>query len=327
MIKQLLLSAVCVATVISCSNNNPQKSLNYLSMNKPDTTLKLFAPGTVSRGLYERDFTINPDGTEIFYSIMSRNYSVIVTSKLVNNKWSQPEVAHFSGSTEYFDAEPHITPDGKHLMFLSTRAPEGMEQKEGWHYQNIWVCDKTNDGWSKPYNLGKPINTDSGEYFPSVTNSGTLYFTREEANGEQYIYRSEMVNGKYQEPEKLPKQINRNKFQYNACIAPDESYIILCTNITDGKSRRTDYAISYRSDNDTWSELTLLGNNINYSGSHALSPYITPDGKYLFFSQSRQNSSTITRYNTTDMYKAINEPQNGNSDIYWISTEAFKYRK
>lgn len=321
--RQLLFYVASVITIASCSNSKQNSSLEYMGMSKPDTTLQIFAPGLVSRGLFERDFTISPDGTEIFYSVMSRSYSVIVTSKLTDNRWSKPEVAGFSGSTEYFDAEPHITPDGKRLMFLSTRAPKGMEQKEGWYYQNIWVCDKTDNGWSEPYNLGTPVNTDGGEYFPSVTNNGTLYFTKELSSGEQYIYRSKLVNGKYQEPERLPEQINRTKSQYNACISPDESYIILCTNISDSTSRRTDYVISYRYDNETWSEPELLKNNINYPGSHALSPYITPDGKYLFFSQARKSDKTVKRYNTKDMYKAINEPQNGNSDIYWISTEAF----
>ena len=56
--------------------------------------------------------------------------------------------------------------------------------------------DRKKDGWSKPYNLGPPINTDDPEYFPSVTRDGTIYFTREIDDGgkkRSLIHRARMA--------------------------------------------------------------------------------------------------------------------------------------
>ena len=39
----------------------------YLGQTPPGTTPKLFAPGVVSTGLYERDFAVAPEGREFFY--------------------------------------------------------------------------------------------------------------------------------------------------------------------------------------------------------------------------------------------------------------------
>ncbi len=58
--------------------------------------------------------------------------------------------------------------------FLSTR-PDGDEAVGD---QDIWYVERNGSGWSLPVNLGEPVNTDGGEFFPSLTRDGTLYFTR-----------------------------------------------------------------------------------------------------------------------------------------------------
>jgi len=314
---------------LSCNSKSKIKKPLFIdneifSMTEGDTTINIFAPGIISTAHYERDFTINPDGDELFYTIMSRGFSVIVTSKKVNNKWSQPEVASFSGSKDYFDAEPHITPDGTKLMFLSTRPNKGEEAKPGWANQNIWICNKTENGWGEPYKISNLISSEKGEYFPSVTKNGTLYYTKEEGQREQYIYRSKLVNGKYSKPEKLPETINQSRFQFNACIAPDESYIIVCTQLKENNIGTVDYAISYRDNNDNWTQLKSIGHGINFEGSVAVSPYITPDGKFFVFSQARKSDKEFTKYNMNIINNLLTECQNGSSDLYWISTEILK---
>jgi hypothetical protein len=39
-----------------------------------------------------------------------------------------------------------------------------------------------------------------------------------------------LIDGKYQEPEKLPPQVNSGLTQYNAFIDPDEKYLIVPVN-------------------------------------------------------------------------------------------------
>ena len=65
-------------------------------------------------------------------------------------------------------------------------------EKEG--NEDIWVVDRIGKSWGKPYNLGEPICTEDAEFFPSLTNDGTMYFTRQFKGGNtNIIYRSKQL--------------------------------------------------------------------------------------------------------------------------------------
>jgi len=54
------------------------------------------------------------------------------------------------------------------------------------------------DGWRKPAKLGENINTHVSETFPSITNDGTICFSRASENPRaEHIYRSRLINGHY----------------------------------------------------------------------------------------------------------------------------------
>jgi hypothetical protein len=188
--------------------------------------------------------------------------------------------------------------------------------------------DRTADGWSTPYNLGPPVNSSDDEYFPSVTNSGTIYFTRNKKGSRiSYIYRSRLVNGIYQEAEKLGSGVNSGRSQYNAFIAPDESYIIVPTVGRDDSYGGTDYYISFRRTDDTWIGPVNMGEIINTRRTAEFSPYVSRDGKYFFFMAVRtpgeEDASPQNDLTYNKLIKYHNSPQRGSSDIYWVSTDFF----
>ncbi len=88
---------------ISTSYSQTKEILNntYMGEKHPNLTPKIFAPGTVTTDMVERDFTISPDGKQIYYSLgVSLGHSsktVIILVEQVNGKWSKPKVASFSG--------------------------------------------------------------------------------------------------------------------------------------------------------------------------------------------------------------------------------------
>jgi hypothetical protein len=297
---------------------------NYVGQKTPGSEPQLFAPGFVSTGLYERDVAMTPDGGEFYFGLLSSGYATIVVTKRIGDEWTDPEIAPFSANAEYLDLEPHITPDGRRLMFLSTRPREGQEYQAGWANQDIWVADRTErGGWSEPYNLGPPVNTDAAEFYPSVTRDGTIYFTRdvnEEGQRKSFIFRARMVDGVYAEPERLPEQVNPGDTQYNAFIDPDERYLIVCIAGLPDAIGRGDYYVSFRFDDDTWTGPVNMGDKINTPGNSAPSPYVSPDGRYFFFASTRKihgdAESNERRY--ADIRRRQTEPGNGNSDVYWV---------
>jgi hypothetical protein len=320
-----LIAGIAAFGPADVASKNARLKGDYLGQTPPGAEPQLFAPGVVSAGLYERDVAMTPDGDEFYFGLLSGSYATIVVAKRIGNEWTDPEIAPFSTNPDYLDLEPHITPDGLRLLFLSTRPPEGQEYKPGWANQDIWVVDRMErGGWSEPYNLGPPVNTDAAEFYPSVTRDGTMYFTRdvrEDGQRKSFIFRARMVDDAYAEPEKLPDQVNASDMQYNAFIDPDERYLIVCIAGLPDAIGMGDYYVSFRSEDDTWTGPVNMGDKINTPDNSAPSPYVSPDGKYFFFASTRKiqsgdEAATERRYE--DIRRQQTEPGNGNSDIYWV---------
>ena len=299
----------------------------YLGQTPPGDTPELFAPGIISTPLYTRDIAMTPDGSEIYFCVSALGYNLIFYTKQTDNKWSTPGVAPFIKDLKYMYYEPHITPDGKMMLFLSNMVDkDGVEGD-----QDIWAVNRINDSWGEPYNLGAPVNSDGAEFYPSVTKDGTIYFTRQPAgDANSYIYRSKMIDGKYSDVEKLPAQVNCGTARYNAYIDPGEKFIIVPAVGIEGGFGGTDYYIVFRNNKDNWSDPINMGNKMNTESGREYSASLSPDGKYLFFMSGRTlPDTTVTSSNLTLNYilDKFNKPQNGNSDIYWISASFIKQLK
>ena len=296
---------------------------SYLGQNPPGTTPVVFAPGIVSTGLYTRDIAISKDGTEIYFCISEAAATAILVTKLINNRWTEPAIAPFSGKG-FFDFEPHISPDGTKFFFLSNRPPQGKEAKPGWFYQKIWMMNRTDTGWSEPQIVEEPISSEDNEFFPSSTNEGTLYFTRSNKEGKAMIYRSNLENNKYKKSEIVNIPIPGNGILFNAFVAPNEDYIITCAFNIDSTNIDQDYYISFKKSTCEWSQLIKFGPEINSPGDNANSAYVSPDGKYLFFSSSRKNPSLPKIQSGSSIKEIIRTksvPGYGASAIYWVDSK------
>jgi hypothetical protein len=303
----------------------PTLTGEYLGQTPPGGEAELFAPGIVSTGIYTRDIAMTPDGEEIYYGVMIGPFTAIMQTELENGRWTQPEVAPFSANPRFMNLEPHISPDGQRFFFLSNRPADGSalepEQVGSWVNQDIWVMDRVVDGWGEPHNLGPPVNSSDAEYFPSVTREGTIYFSRQPSGSqESYIYRSRLVEGDYQEPEMLPPQVNSTAVQFNAFIAPDESYLIVSVVGRDDSVGNADYYIVFRDEDDRWSEPINMGDTINTPRGGEWSPFVTRDGRYFFFmsSRTRPPESFPETLTAESLWQAYTSPQNGNADMYWV---------
>jgi hypothetical protein len=303
---------------------------NYLGQKEPGVKAEIFAPGIVSNGMNERGLAITADGREIYFELIFGRIATIMVTRIKDGRWSEPVVAPFAADLKFFCLEPSLSADDRKILFLSNRPRQGDEPKPGWTYQHIWVAERQADGpWGEPYDIGAPINSTEAEFFPALTDDGTLYFTRSAPSGEKpAIWRSRQLNGKYQAPEPLPATVNGNGKPYNAFIARDESYLIACVNgrqdsLTPGAAN---YYIFFRSADDQWSAGVNLGADINFAGSSANAPYVSRNGKYFFFGSSPAKPlPSSTKEVTLGMIKDyINGPQNGASDVYWCDASVLK---
>jgi len=314
--------------VVRTGGEFPRLQGPYLGQTPPATgKAALFASGIVSTGMTERGLAATKDGLEIFFEQSPGGVVTIMTTRLVDGRWTEPVIAPFASDLKYFYFEPALSADEKTIYFLTTRPRAGESPKPGWGNQSIWASDRGSDGrWGEPYDVGAPINTGAGEFFPSLTNDGTLYFTRSKAAGDKSrIMRSRRIDGRFQAPEALPEAVHGKTDVYNACIAPDDSYLIACVAGRDDSlaPKRPNYYVFFRSPEGRWSEGLNLGPDVNFPSASAQAPYVTRDGRYLFFGSTliRAFESTASAPPTTRrLLEYYMGPQSGDSDVYWIET-------
>lgn len=327
MMRILFICLICIADVFVL-NAQHINGFPLLDMKPPGKEPVIFAPGIVSDELINRDIAISPDGNEIFYSASTPgfNYSAIIQVKKENGIWGKPEVASFSRDPRYRYLEPAFSRDGNILFFSSNmpRNPEGEISDN-----DIWAVKKNGDSWGIPYNLGPPVNSDGGEYFPSLTADGTIFFTRNRKDeSTSYIYKStfDKSSGLFSDPIKLPAEINCGTDRYNAFVAPDESFVVIPAEGVEDYVYGSNYYITYRLEDGKWTKPVNMGPVINSKRENGWSFSMSPDGKYIFFMAVRIPVKDDKQQNLSleFMRNQIGLPENGNADIYWMDAGIVK---
>ncbi len=312
----------CILIILAAMGPAADKAAGpYLGQTPPGEVPQLFAPGIVATGMHTRDFTMSPDGREFYFCVILGQYkmSSIVGCRLENGRWSAPRVVPGLDQPGVHYIEPHISPDGKKFFFASDLPVPGKVFNE--RDEDIWVMERQGDGWGEPRNLGAPVNTPGGEFFPTTTLDGTLYFTGPGAGGNgEAIYRSRWADGKYAAPEKLPPQINAGKARYNAWFSPDGNLAIVPVWGLADSVGGCDYYAVFRNPDDTWSEPVNLGTTINTTASDEHSASLSADGKYFFFMSSRlPTGAAMPARLTYDFIAGLHcRAPNGNPAIYWV---------
>lgn len=248
---------------------------NYLNEVPPDSIPKIFAKGYISTSVDEYCFEINHLGNEI---ILDRK-GVIYLAQFNGTTWSELEIASFSGKV--VDGECCFSPSEEKIYFGSRRSLPGAKGDF-----NTWVAEKTDNIWQEPYPIKSPL-WEQNTHAITVSSSGNIY-----QSGVNVFNKK---NGDYMPQVQLSNNINGT----HPFIAPDESYIIFCAR--DKGRWDKDLFISFKNQN-SWSDPVLLNKYINTKEKES-NPFVTPDGKYLFF--TRSNDVYWVRFDFIDELKLL----------------------
>ena len=272
------------------------------------------APAWFNSGMNNRDITFSPDGSIMLTTITAPRHqsAVIAISQRKGKTWSPLEVVPFSGS--YPDIEPAFAPDGQYLYFASKRPKPGREGSD-W---DLWRVAFTDNQWGRPEHLGDAINTQGNEFYPSLTRSGKLYFTatREDTVGREDIYVAHQVEGKFIHVENVGSPVNSAVDEFNAFIAPDESYLLFGAHRREGEIGGGDIYYS-RKTATGFSEPILLPAPVN---TDRLDYCPSVANGRLYFTSERFGSADLTTMPGVE--KAYQSPGNGFGDIYSVNIDA-----
>lgn len=220
-----------------------------------------------------------PDGKAVYFS---ETHVYIMESRFENGRWGDPSPLEFS--KQHRNGDVFVSPDGKQMFFWSSRPVDGKMGQLA-----IWVSTRTPKGWSEPV-LAAPrfSNGTSGTGFPVVTANGTLYFFGDlkDTLGKADLYRARRVGGSYGEPENLGPVVNTAGAEYDAYVAPDESFMVFVR--APAQQPAADLYISTAKDG-AWTTPRRLGPEINSEDSECC-PALSPDGKHFFFTGTRNGN-------------------------------------
>ena len=215
-------------------------------------------------------------------------------------QWSlaEPDVAPFV--EKQFSFEPWVTPDNKRLYFQSGKPIPGQPGPP----MNVLYVDREGDGWGKAKDPGFPFNPAKAMHISSIRD-GTIYTTDiSQGPGSERLAVSRIVNGKYQTLERLGPPINGEMQTMHPYVAPDESYMIYSSRKPSEKAS-FGLLISFREPDGSWSQPKTID-----LGMSAGLPFVSPDGKFLFFTGEEPDQSTRVGP--------------GKSDIYWVSAKVIE---
>jgi len=279
----------------------------------------VFQPGVISTADDESHPTFTPDGTTLFFlkNTPTFRHWTIVESHFAHGRWGTPEVAPFSG--QYNDADVFLAKDGS-VFFISNRPVNRQSRND----TDIWVMRRNGAGYAEPEHIDA-VSSAKYEWFPTVADNGTLYFgsgRTEGSLGGTDLWRSRLVDGRYQPPENLGPAINTAGNDTEAWIAPDEGTLVFSTDGRKDTRGADDIYVSHR-DGDSWTAPRNLGDAVNSAGSeYGAKP--SPDGKYLFFCSNRAlaDKPLDHRLDYAELTRTLHAPGNGLNDIYQVDMSA-----
>jgi hypothetical protein len=261
----------------------------YLGQNPPGIKPEVFAQGIVSTPAHEFSCCFSPDGNEFYFARRhpELNQPLIMVSRLRNGVWTEPDVPPFVERQPSF--EPWVTPDNNRLYFQSGKPIPGQPGPP----MNVLYVDRDREGWGEAMNPRFPFNPAKAMHITS-TNDGTIYTTDiSQGPGSERIAVSRIVKGEYQELERLGPPINGETQTMHPYVAPDERYMIYTARRPSEKISFI-LLISFRETDGSWSQPQTID-----LGMNAGLPFVSSDGRFLFFTGGEPGKSDIMWVSTT----------------------------
>lgn len=218
-------------------------------------------------------------------------------SRLQDSVWQKARNAGAPLNSTLNEGAPAVSADGRLLFFTACERPEGKGSCD------IYLAQRMPDGsWSKPFNLGTPVNTTAWESQPSFSSDGkTLYFIRgtydAKRRRQQDIYMTTFQpDMTWSEPRRLSDVINTPQNEESVFIHPDNQTLYFSSDGHTGMGG-LDIFVSRREEDGQWGSPVNLGYPINtHHDENSL--VVSADGQTAYFASDRKGG-----YGKLDLYE------------------------
>ncbi len=230
--------------------------------------------------------TRHPDGRLIVFGRHDENWQNhrLYMTRLVDGAWTEPVRLPFTQDVD--GSAPHFAPDGRSMLFVSSRSAAGQPRPQGEREVNVWRVSWDGTNWSVPQLLPAPINSPGYEIDAVEVNGGVIYFSSMQL-GENVprpdLYRAVPAGGGYRvEP---LTAFNTERTESTLYVTPDESLIIF-HRADDPVGLGRDDLFAARRTASGWGPAVHLGGGTN-SPEYEYGPELSRDGRTLYFTTHR----------------------------------------
>ncbi|WBL44162.1 OmpA family protein [Algoriphagus halophytocola] len=164
-----------------------------------------------------RDYTLFP---ELFFALDTGSLTMDSFSPLP-----------FNDPFSYAVSDPFFDPFTQ-ILYFSSDIPGGYGKAD------LYYSEWKDNAWSAPVNLGDMVNTKGDERTPYFDKNGILYFS---SNGHAGlggldVFRTQVENGEYKEPENLGSPINSNRDDFGLSLVPgNDTQAVFSSDRVEGK--------------------------------------------------------------------------------------------
>ncbi len=195
-------------------------------------------------------------------------------------------------NSEWDDYKVVMPPEGDRLFFTSRRihvAGQLPNRYDGKFEEDIYLSRGEGNGWSPAGRMEKPLNTRYNDAALAFSPDGKSLFVYYGKKGGGDILMTSLKNGHWKKPAKPPWKINSRWQESSLCISSDSSEIYFVSANRRLSHGGKDIFVIRRDVDGKWSKPEPLDTTVNTPWDEE-SPWLTPDGKTLYFSSQGHNS-------------------------------------
>lgn len=273
-------------------NISNYKSGIELSKKQPRFT---FEPINMGDSINTKDIDFFPafsadDSIMVFARrIDGKNEDIYISKKNKEGLWSKAQSIDKSINTANNEGALCLSADGKKLYFTACDLPDGKGRCD------IYFSKNESGKWSKPINLGEPVNTAHWESQPRLSANGTtLYFSSSRPGGFGGLdiwYSLLKPDGTWSEAKNMGENINSKGNEESPYIHFDNQTFYFDSDGLNGFGKK-DLYVSKRNIYGKWEKAENIGFPLNTPENEA-SLIVSQNGRKAFIASERKDSKGL----------------------------------